>query len=151
MASDISYGSIMIFDNQGTGDWKRRSQEKIKYGMFKLSDNTGAIFSGISAETLYISNNLDVSNALYVRNNATINNDLHIKGNAICNNIPAAVNYQQFVDVSTNLIEQKNQHLSDISENILIYNNLKQRLNSAIIRTTELMEKAIPKNAYSQV
>ena len=34
MASDISYGSIMIFDNQGTGDWKRRSQEKIKYLIF---------------------------------------------------------------------------------------------------------------------
>ena len=141
MASDISYGSIIIFNNDNNTKWKNQIQEKIKFGIHECSETIGAIFSGLSAETFYITNNLDISNNLFIGENLTIQNN--ITTTDISANILNAINNQQFVDISNNYNDKYNLHNNSKNKNSEDYNLLKSRIDDLKNKITTLMNKSV--------
>ena len=147
MATDISFGSIVIFDKPSNGSWKRVTQEKIKYGIHECSEKTGILISGISAETFYATNNVDISNILTVGNSVIVSNNLIINGD-VSGNISNGITNEQFTDISNNYNEKKTIFNNNISSNKILYSNLENRFSNALNRTTQLMNIATAKHGY---
>ena len=59
--SDISFGTLMILkDDFVKTDWKKQMQTLLASGKYRCSNNLGIKLKGISSETLYFTNNVDV-------------------------------------------------------------------------------------------
>ena len=115
MPIDISYGSVILVNNEINGIWQEQTQSAIAFGRNKCSENMGIELKGISAETLYLSKNSNVNSSLNIGNSATVNNKIIINGSSTFNDISGIMMLQQYTDLSNNL----NNITNDIN-----YNNL---------------------------
>ena len=78
--SDISFGTLMILkDDFVKTDWKKQMQTLLASGKYRCSNNLGIKLKGISSETLYFTNNVDVGNTL-TTDSLDISNEVQVSG-----------------------------------------------------------------------
>ena len=115
MPVDLSYGSVILFNNEINGIWNHQTQKALAFGQNKCSRNEGIEIKGISSETLYLSNNSDIKSSLNV-NYTTVNE--YFK---------SSLNLEIGGDISGLMLFT---HLSDISNSLNTLSSLISSQNS---------------------
>tara|TARA_X000000368_G_C23057140_1_gene724530 strand:- start:2248 stop:3870 length:1623 start_codon:yes stop_codon:yes gene_type:complete len=78
--SDISFGTLMILKDDFTKtDWRKQIQVLLASGKYKCSKNLGIKLKGISSETLFFTNDVNVGNTLTTKS-LDISNEVQVSG-----------------------------------------------------------------------